>query len=82
MAKTKTKKSKKLQDVKEEKQVNEKASEPVETPNILREEEKAENSSSEELSPVDSEAEAEVSTLLILFLLKTFFASCWMVIEW
>lgn len=82
MAKTKTKKSKKLQDVKEEKQVNEKASEPVETPNILREEEKAENSSSEELSPVDSEAEPEVSTLLILFLLKTFFASCWMVIEW
>lgn len=42
--------------------MNEKASEPVETPNILREEEKAENSSSEELSPVDSEAEAEVST--------------------
>lgn len=67
MAKTKTKKLKKLQDVKEEKQVNEKASEPVETPNLLREEEKAENSSSEELSPVDSEAEAEVSTLLILF---------------
>lgn len=53
------KKSKKLQDEEVEKQVNDKATEPVEAPNILRQEEKAENSSSEELSPVVSEAEAE-----------------------